>query len=293
MEVKRTAAGQELIGAHESIAGGVHRAVERAESIGATALQVFTKNSNRWDSPPLTDEDAENYKTALSKSNVRSVISHDSYLINLCAVDPAILEKSRKALVDEIRRCAHLGIGMLNFHPGAHMGAGEEAGIRLIAESLDLVHEQTKGCGVLSVVETTAGQGSVLGRTFAQIAAIIAAVRDRDRMAVCIDTCHVFAAGYDIRSAKSYAQVMGEFGEIVGFDRLRAIHVNDSKGGLGSKLDRHAHIGEGEIGREGFRNIMNDPRLREVPKILETPKGEDLAEDKANMEALRKLVRRK
>lgn len=293
MVKKRSRPDGPLLGAHESIAGGIHRAVERAESIGATALQVFTKNSNRWESAPLTPEDAENYKTALSKSNIRAVISHDSYLINLCASDPAILEKSRRAMVDEIRRCEALGIGMLNFHPGAHMGAGEEAGIRLIAESLDIVHAETRGCGVLSVVETTAGQGSTLGRTFGQIAAIIAAVGDPGRMAVCIDTCHIFAAGYDIRDPASYERVMGEFGETVGFDRLRAIHVNDSKGPLGSRLDRHAHIGEGQIGREGFRNIMNDPRLKDVPKILETPKGDDLAEDRANMAALKKLIRRK
>jgi deoxyribonuclease-4 len=285
--------GAPLLGAHESIAGGIHRAVERAESIGATALQVFTKNSNRWEAPPLTREDAENYKTALSKSNIRSVISHDSYLINLCAADPSILEKSRRAMVDEILRCETLGIGLLNFHPGAHMGAGEEAGIRLIAESLDVVHGQTRGCGVLSVVETTAGQGSALGRSFGEIAAIIAAVKDPGRMAVCIDTCHIFAAGYDIRDEESYGKVMEEFGEIVGFDRLKAVHVNDSKTPLGSRVDRHAHIGEGHIGLEGFRHLMNDPRLRDVPKILETPKGDDLAEDRVNMAALKKLIRKK
>ncbi len=291
MVKRRGVPGELLLGAHQSIAGGIYRAVERAESIGATALQVFTKNSNRWEAPPLTAEDAENYKTALSKSSIRSVLSHDSYLINLCAVDPAILEKSRRALIDEIRRCEALGIGMLNFHPGAHMGAGDEAGIALIAGSLDVVHRETRGSGVLSVVETTAGQGSALGHRFEQIAAIIRGVADPDRMAVCIDTCHIFAAGYDIRDAASYERVMGEFGEIVGFERLCAIHVNDSKTPLGSRVDRHAHIGEGHIGREGFAHLMNDVRLKDVPKILETPKGDDLAEDRANMEALRKLVR--
>lgn len=280
-----------LLGAHESIAGGVYRAVERAESIGATALQVFTKNSNRWEAPPLTAEDAANYKTALSKSSIRSVISHDSYLINLCAADPAILEKSRRALVDEIRRCEILGIGMLNFHPGAHMGAGDEAGIALIAESLDIAHRETRGSGVLSVAETTAGQGSALGHRFEHLAAIISAVADPGRMAVCIDTCHIFAAGYDLRDAASYERVMAEFGKVVGFDRLRAIHVNDSKTPLGSRVDRHAHIGEGHIGREGFGHLMNDARLKDVPKILETPKGDDLAEDRTNMETLMKLVR--
>jgi deoxyribonuclease-4 len=289
--VKKSPASGILLGAHESIAGGIHRAVERAASIDATALQVFTKNSNRWEAPPLTDEDAENYKTALSKSNIRSVIAHDSYLINLSAVDPVILKKSRAALADEIRRCDQMGIGMLNFHPGAHMGAGEEAGIALIVESLDAVHRETRGAKVLSVVETTAGQGSVLGHRFSQLAAIISGVADRDRMGVCIDTCHIFAAGYDIRDRISYDRVMGEFGEIVGFDALRAIHVNDSKGEIGSRLDRHAHIGEGRIGKAGFGLIMNDRRLKDVPKILETPKGDDLAEDRMNMETLRSMVR--
>jgi deoxyribonuclease IV len=293
MSARRSEPDNILLGAHESIAGGIHRAVERAESIGATALQVFTKNSNRWEAPPLTAEDAANYKTALSKSNIRSVIAHDSYLINLCAADPAILEKSRKALIDEIRRCDTLGIGMLNFHPGAHMGAGEEAGIALIVESLDFVHAATRGARVISVVETTAGQGSALGRRFGEIAAIIGGVRDRDRMGVCIDTCHIFAAGYDIRDADSYSRVMSEFGELVGFDRLRAIHVNDSKTDLGSRVDRHAHIGEGRIGKAGFAGIMNDPRLRDVPKILETPKGDDLVKDRANMRVLKKLVRKR
>lgn len=283
--------GEILLGAHESIAGGIYRAVERADSIGATALQVFTKNSNRWEAPPLTAKDAENYKTAISKSSIRSVISHDSYLINLCAVDPSILEKSRRALIDEIRRCETLGIGMLNFHPGAHMGAGDDAGIALIVESLDVVHRETSGSAVLSVVETTAGQGSALGHRFEQVAAIIRGVAERDRMGVCIDTCHIFAAGYDIREADSYARVMDDFGEVVGFDRLRAIHVNDSKTALGSRVDRHEHIGEGHIGKAGFGHLMNDPRLKDVPKILETPKGDDLAEDRTNMDVLKNLVR--
>jgi len=279
-----------LLGAHESVAGGIHRAVERAESIGATALQVFTKNSNRWESPPLTDEAVANYKTALSKSSVRSVVSHDSYLINLCATDRDILKKSRAAMIDEIERCGALGIGMLVFHPGAHLGAGEKAGLRLIIGSLDIVHSGTEGCGVTSVVETTAGQGTVLGSTFEQIAEIVDGVSSPERMGVCIDTCHIFAAGYDIAGEESYRDVMESFGRSVGFDRLCVIHANDSKGDLGSRFDRHEHIGKGKIGLEGFRRIMNDPRLSDVPKILETPKGENLAEDRVNMAALRKLA---
>lgn len=280
-----------LLGSHMSIAGGIYRAVERADAVGATALQVFTKNASRWNAPPLSDEDAANYKTALSKSRVRAVVSHDSYLINLCATDPSILGKSRDALVDEILRCQKLGIPMLNFHPGAHMGAGERAGIGGIVRSLDMVHRKTEGSGVYSVVETTAGQGTVLGSRFEQIAAIIRGVEDPSRMGVCIDTCHVFAAGYDIRGTRAYEDTMREFGDVVGLERLMVIHVNDSKNPLGSRIDRHAHIGEGEIGVEGFRNIMNDDRLTGIPKILETPKGDDLAEDRVNMDLLTGLIR--
>jgi len=279
-----------LIGAHESVAGGMFRAVERAESVGATALQVFTKNSNRWQSPPLTEEAVANYKTAISESSIRSVVSHDSYLINLCATDKGILKKSRLAMVDEIERCRSLGIGLLNFHPGAHMGAGEKAGLRRIIESLDIVHGETEGSGVRSVVETTAGQGTVLGSSFEQIAEIINGVKDAGRMGVCIDTCHIFAAGYDISGEEPYGAVMEEFGRVIGFDRLLVIHANDSKGELGSHRDRHEHIGKGSIGREGFRLVMTDPRLGHVPKILETPKGEDLEEDRMNLATLRKLA---
>lgn len=282
-----------LLGAHQSIAGGIHRAVERAESIGATALQVFTKNSNRWQGPPVTDEDASSYKTALSKSRIVAVASHDSYLINLCAVDPDVLRKSREALVDEVRRCEKLGIPLLNFHPGAHMGAGEKSGIELIVESLNMVHRETAASSVLSVVETTAGQGSVLGYTFEQIAAIVEGVENPERMGVCIDTCHIFAAGYDIRKKKAYQSTMGAFDDVVGLDRLVMMHLNDAKNPLGSRRDRHDHIGKGEIGVGGFRHIMNDERLSGVPKILETPKGDDLAEDRMNMKVLKGLLRRK
>jgi len=251
---------------------------------------VFTKNSNRWQSPPLTEEAVASYKTAISESSIRSVVSHDSYLINLCATDRGILKKSRAAMIDEVERCRALGIGMLNFHPGAHMGAGEKAGLQRIIESLDIVHGETEGAEVRSVVETTAGQGTVLGSTFEQIAEIVNGVKEGGRMGVCIDTCHIFAAGYDIRKEESYRAVMEEFGRVVGFDRLLAIHVNDSKGELGSHLDRHEHIGKGSIGREGFRLVMTDPRLERVPKILETPKGEDLAEDRMNLATLRRLA---
>jgi len=292
MKEKIDSSGEELlIGAHQSIAGGIYKAFERAKQAGCRALQVFTKNSNRWKAGPLTAEDIANYKTAASKSNIRHVIAHDSYLINLCAVDPVILQKSREAFVDELQRCESLGIRFLNFHPGAHVGAGEEAGIRGIIESLNRAHERTPGCSVLSVLETTAGQGTVLGHRFEQLQEIIDGVDDPDRMAVCIDTCHIFAAGYDIHSASGYRETMKKFDEIIGFDRLVAMHFNDSKKPLGSKVDRHEHIGSGYIGEEGFRLLMQDDRLKNIPKILETPKSEDLHEDIANLKLLRFLAK--
>jgi deoxyribonuclease-4 len=278
-----------LIGAHESIAGGIYKAFERAESIGCRTLQIFTKNSNQWYAKPLTDEDIANYKTVASKSNIKHIVAHDSYLINLCAKDKTILKKSHEAYLDELHRCEVLGIRYLNFHPGAHMGVGEKEGIKLIIESLNWAHEKTKGFQVLSVLETTAGQGSSLGYSFEQLKEIIDGVDEPKRMAVCVDTCHIFAAGYDISTEEGYEKTFREFDDIVGFEKLDAFHVNDSKKGLGSKVDRHEHIGKGMIGKNGFRFLMQDARFIDVPKILETPKGEDLKEDKMNLAVLRKL----
>ncbi|HEY6191424.1 MAG TPA: deoxyribonuclease IV [Bacteroidota bacterium] len=280
-----------LIGAHESIAGGIETAFERGDRAGCRTLQVFTKNSNQWRAKPLSEEAIANYKTAASKSTIRPVVAHDSYLINLCATDLSILEKSREAFIDELQRCDALGIPYLNFHPGAHMGAGEEEGIKKIVESLNQAHEATQGFKVMSVLETTAGQGSAIGHRFEQLRAIIDEVDDPARMGVCIDTCHIFAAGYDIRSNEAYQKTITEFDQIVGLRRLVAIHINDSKKPLGSKVDRHEHIGKGEIGKEGFRCLMKDERLAQIPKILETPKGEDLKEDRMNLALLRKLAK--
>ncbi|MBI4547270.1 MAG: deoxyribonuclease IV [Ignavibacteriae bacterium] len=280
-----------LIGAHESIAGGIHKAFERAESVGCRVLQVFTKNSNQWSAKPLTDEDIANYKTTASKSSIKHVIAHDSYLINLCAKDRSILRKSREALLDELNRCEMLGIKYLNFHPGSHMGAGEKEGIRMIVDSLSWVHQQANGYQVKSVLETTAGQGSAVGHRFEHLREIIDGVDEPERMAVCIDTCHIFAAGYDIRTEEVYERTMKEFDDIVGLERLVAFHVNDSKKPLGSRVDRHEHIGNGAIGEIGFRCLMLDTRVQEIPKILETPKGKDLKEDRMNLRILEKLAK--
>ena len=281
-----------LLGAHMSIAGGVHTAVDRATSIGCTALQVFTKNNNQWSGKPFTEEDIAAYKKKISAAGIAPVVSHDSYLINLCAAKPDILEKSRAAFIDELKRCELLGIPLLNFHPGSHVGAGEEEGIKKICESLNIAHDGTKDFQVKSVLEATAGQGTNLGYSFEQLRAIIDGVDHPERMAVCIDTCHIFAAGYDIGTEKGYEETFTLFDEIVGLDRLVAFHVNDSKKGLGSHVDRHEHIGKGAIGLTGFKLLMNDERFMHIPKILETPKSDDLHEDVENMNVLKGLIRR-
>jgi deoxyribonuclease-4 len=282
--------GEQLLGAHTSIAGGLWRAVERAEKLGFTAMQIFTKNNNRWHAKPLSREEAEIFKTKLKNSSVRFVVAHDSYLINLAASDKGILEKSREAFLDELARCEMLGIPYLNFHPGAHGGAGEKIGIQRVAESLNFIHDKTPDSKVSSMLELTAGQGTALGYSFEQIAQIIELTEHKERLSVCIDTAHIFAAGYDFRSPENYEKIIREFDSLVGLNKLKCIHMNDSKREAGSKIDRHEHIGKGFIGLEGFSNLMNDKRLWHVPKILETPKGKEQLEDMENLKILRNLI---
>lgn len=283
---------KQLLGAHTSTAGGVSKSVERAEKLGFTAMQIFTKNNNRWFANPLDEEEIKRFKDKLKKSDIKFVVSHDSYLINLCASNNEILEKSRNALADELERCELLEIPYLNFHPGSHTGRGEEDGLKVIAESLNIVHEKTKDFKVGSMLELTAGQGTALGYRFEHIAKIIELVEDKVRLSVCIDTAHIFAAGYDIRSPKEYEKTIKEFDNIIGMSRLRCLHMNDSKRELGSRVDRHEHIGKGFIGKEGFRNIMNDKKLVKIPKILETPKGKEQLEDLENLKVLRSLIKK-
>jgi deoxyribonuclease-4 len=282
---------KQILGAHTSINGGVSAAVELAEKLGFTAMQVFTKNNNRWYSKDLTDKEIENFRTRLKSSKIKFVVAHDSYLINLCAKETELLNKSRNSFSDELKRCELLGIPHLNFHPGAHLGIGEYEGIKLIAESLNLAHANTKGYKVSSMIEATAGQGSSLGYKFEQLQKIIDLVNDKSRMTVCIDTAHIFAAGYDIKDASNYKKVIDEFDNIVGLEKLKCIHMNDSKKPLGSKVDRHEHIGKGFIGLEGFTNLMNDDRIRHIPKILETPKGKEQLEDIVNLNILKGLIK--
>lgn len=279
-----------LLGAHVSINGGIHTAFERATPIGCTTMQVFVKNNNRWHAPALTDEEVLAYARASSDAGIAPVLAHASYLINLCATNPATLKRSRSAFIDELQRCAKLGIKALIVHPGAHLGAGEPDGIKRIAESLNIAHEETGNCRVLSAIESTAGQGTVIGYRFEHLKSIIDLVDNKPRMAVCLDTCHLLAAGYDIRTHKGWEHTMEEFQSVVGMGYLVAVHINDSKKALGSRVDRHEHIGKGHVGLEGFRALMNDSRIAAIPKILETPKSEDMHEDVKNMDILKSLI---
>ena len=280
-----------LLGAHTSISGGLSTSIDRAEKLRFTAIQIFTKNNNQWQAKPLLDIDVERFRSRFYKSNIEFIQAHVSYLINLCAKDKAILWKSRESFIEELERCERLGIPYLNFHPGAHGGQGEADGLKIVAESLNMTHEKTKDLHVRTMIETTAGQGTAIGYRFEQLRDIIDMVEQPRRMAVCIDTAHIFAAGYDIRTAKKYKQVIGEFDDVVGLEFMKAFHLNDSKKDLGSRVDRHAHIGQGFIGKAGFRQIMNDKRMKKVAKILETPKGKDQLEDLENIKVLLSLSR--
>lgn len=281
---------EQLLGAHTSISGGVSTAIDRANKLNFTAIQIFSKNNNRWKAKPLDEKEINSFKEKWTKSKIQFIVVHDSYLINLCAKDKALLKKSRTSFIDELKRCEQLGIKYLNFHPGAHTGQGEEDGLKIIAESINIAHDETKNYNVKSMLETTAGQGTNLGYTFEQLRKIIDLVEDKNRMRVCIDTAHIFAAGYDIKTKKGYLKTMKEFDDIIGLDLLKCFHMNDSKKELGSRVDRHEHIGKGFIGKEGFANIMNDKRITKMPKILETPKGKDMKEDIENLKVLRSLI---
>ncbi len=280
------------IGAHVSVSGGLPNAVLRAVKIGCETIQIFTKSNVRWKSRELTEEEIEKFQTELKKFNIHPVVVHSSYLINLCASDGEILKKSRKAFIDELRRCESIGAMCLVFHPGAHLGKGEDYGIKLAAESINLAHNETKNFKTLTVIEITSGQGSAIGYKFEQIKKIIDLVDDKDRIGVCIDTCHLFSAGYDIREEKGCENVFKEFDEIIGIEKIKVFHLNDSKRELNSRVDRHYHIGKGYIGKVAFHYIMQNPAFKNIPKIIETPKGSDDKFDISNLTTLRKLVKR-
>jgi deoxyribonuclease IV len=277
-------------GAHMSVAGGCSKAFDRAEKAGCESLQVFTKNSNQWRAKPLSDEEIELWKSRESETGIGPVVAHDSYLINLASPKDDLWEKSIEAFGVELQRCQQLGIRFLVTHPGSHTGSGEEAGLSRVSEALNRLHQELPDLDVLTLLETTAGQGTNLGSSFEHLATICEGVEDKSRIGYCLDTCHIFAAGYDFRTPETYAETMTKFDETLGIANLHAIHLNDSKHDLESRRDRHEHIGQGFIGPEGFRQFVNDPRLASVPGLLETKKGEDLAEDIENLATLRGLV---
>ena len=270
-----------------SIAGGLENAILDAARHRCRALQIFSKSSNQWAAKHLTEEDVATWRDTLSAHPMRVVV-HDSYLINLASPDPALLARSREAFLEEVRRCDRLGIRYLIFHPGAHMQSGEETGLARIAESLDWVCTRAEDSPAMLLLETTAGQGTTLGHRFEHLAWIIDRTKARRRLGVCIDTCHVLAAGYDMRTEEGYEKVFAEFNRLIGLDRLHCFHVNDSKKDLDSRVDRHEHIGKGHVGASAFGFLMRDPRFTDVPKILETPKEDEM--DRTNLALLRRLA---
>lgn len=279
---------ERLIGAHMPTAGGIDKSITNGKSIGCTAVQVFTKNPRQWTAPALDPEVISRFRQAVKETRMGFTISHDSYLINLAAPDSAILERSRTAFLDELERAEALGIPWVVTHMGAHLTSCEEDSLQVLCESLNWVIERTCHLSAGVALETTAGQGTCLGRTFEQIAAVVAGCKDHSRIGVCLDTCHIFAAGYDIRSEESYEATMAAFDQVLGFNRLKAIHANDSKKGLGSRVDRHEHIGDGEIGLNTFQRLLRDSRVYHVPVIVETPEAETMHE--VNVARLRSFL---
>ena len=289
MKIKKIPHGP-LLGAHMSIAGGVGNAFLEGKKVDCAAIQIFTKSSRQWAAKPYTKEEIAQFHANRKETGIASVVAHDSYLLNLGSPDPVLRQRSVAAFIDELERCEVLGVTNLIAHPGAHVGAGELEGIRTIAKSLDEVHKACPGYRAKITLEITAGQGSNLGYRFDQIGSMIDATKESDRLRVCFDTEHAFAAGYDIRTKEGYERTFSEFDEAIGLKVLAAFHLNDSKKEFHSRVDRHEHIGKGFIGVEAFRLLMNDKRFWGLPMCLETPKGPDLKEDRENLTLLRSLI---
>ena len=281
---------KDYLGAHMSISGGIHLAPGRGAEVGCGVIQVFTQNSNQWRGKQVSDSDAALFREKWLESGLHEIVSHDIYLVNLASAPGEVREKSLVAFREEMERCARLGITKIVMHPGAHLGEGEEVGIRRICEAFDRLIEQVPEYAGKILLEATAGQGSNVGYRFEHLRAIIDGSSFPDRFAVCYDTCHTFAAGYDITTPEGYKKTFDEFDRIIGLDRLLCFHVNDSKKGINSRVDRHEHIGQGTMGLEGFRLLVNDPRFARVPKILETPKGDNDEMDAINLKTLRDLI---
>jgi len=283
-----------LLGAHMSISGGLEKALLRGEACGCQVIQIFTRNPNQWGCSPLSSKEIDAFHAARIQTSIMPVAAHDSYLINLASPHPENRRRSLEALQDELARTDRLGIPCVVIHPGAHMGEGEHKGIRRIAEGLNRIFDHDSHLRVHILLETTAGQGTSLGYRFEHLAEIIRQTESQERLGVCLDTCHIFAAGYDIRTRPAYLKTMRRFDAILGIQHLHLIHLNDSKRDLGSRVDRHAHIGKGCIGLAAFGFFMNDKRLRNIPKIIETEKGTDGTDwDRINLECLRGLIKKR
>ena len=274
-----------LLGAHMSIAGGIEKSLLRGHDLGCNTIQIFTKTSRGWREKFLQESEIIAFHETKEKTGIDPVISHCSYLVNLASPDRKIYEKSIDSMLNEIERCESLGIAYLVVHPGSHKESGEIPGIEKIADAINILHQKTQGFRLKILLETTAGQGTNLGYRFEQIAEMIERVEEESRMGLCLDTCHVFAAGYDLRTENGYRKVFKDIEEIMGMERLMVLHLNDSQGDFGSRVDRHEHIGKGKIGEKPFRWIMNDERLKNIPKIIETPKVG--SKDRDNLQLLR------
>lgn len=277
----------DLIGAHISTKGGLPTIFERAAAIEASAAALFAKNSNQWKGKTLTDDECAAFT---AQRTVTPLLTHASYLINLATTNEEFHRKSLDAMVDELDRAERLGIHAVVLHPGAHLGAGPDAAIDSIARSLDTIHASIPDHDVVTLLETAAGQGSCVGCTFEELGQMMQRVDDPQRVGICIDTCHVFAAGYDIRTRDGYDRMIDELDRHVGFENVGAFHLNDSKKGLGSRVDRHEHIGKGKIGLDAFAFLLNDPRFNRIPKVIETPKTVETESDRENLQLLRSLI---
>jgi deoxyribonuclease-4 len=274
-------------GAHMSVAGGLHNALLAAQEHACETVQLFTKNSNQWAARALEEEHVVTFHKTLRSTKMRTAMAHDSYLINLASPDESLYRRSLEAFIVELQRAEALRLKYLIMHPGAHMGSGEKKGLRRVARAIDETHRRCPGFKVKILLETTAGQGTCLGHRFEHLGRILELVKQHERLGVCLDTCHVFAAGYPLSSERDYHETMTAFVREIGLRKLRAFHVNDSLKPLGSRVDRHAHVVKGHIGIEGFRLLVNDERFRDHPMILETPKENDM--DRVNLATLRSL----
>ena len=274
-----------------SIAGGIPLSLERAQKTGCNVLQIFVKNNNRWKGKILNESEVDEFRKKWAESLIQEVIAHNSYLINLASPNRELWERSINAFVEEMERCERLGLSHLVAHPGAHVGMGESCGVKRISLALDQILERTAKYKLKIALETTAGQGTSLGHRFEHLRDILAISRFPERIVVCLDTCHVFAAGYDFRTKGGYDRVIDQFNTVLGLDKLEVFHFNDSKRPLGSRVDRHEHIGRGQIGESGFSWFLNDPRFEKIPKLLETPKGNNGEGDRRNLELLRSLLK--